>query len=611
MAATTTTAASSTAATRSSVPPNELTRWQITARLIRYGRSLMPVLAASTIFRVIQMLLGIALFAVGAWGVGEVVIAASEGRDAPITDVIVVMVVLAFVKGFIRYLEQFSGHYVAFRLLAMLRGTFYDELEPQAPAGVESRSTGDLLARVTKDVDRVEVFYAHTIAPGIAATIVPIVTLGFVGVAYDWRLALTLLPFLLGIGIVTPILGQKAAARSATTLRVERGAISQHLSDSVQGVREVLAFGHVDRRAAELHELGARAGKAYAGIGSHLAWRRGANDLLVALGMLAVLFVGQGLVDDGTLTWQDLAVVLAIALLSFGPVLGVEEFIGDLDQAFAAARRIWTITDAPPAVTDPAAPTSIEGLEPSVRFEDVVFSYSDDPHVPPAVDGVSLDVPAGGRVAIVGASGSGKSTMVSLLLRFWDPKAGRVLIGGQDVSTLGLDDLRSLIALVSQRTYLFNDTVEANLRLAKPMASRAELEEACRRASLHDTITAMPDGYATVVGEMGERLSGGQRQRLAIARALLKDAPIVVLDEATSNLDVNTESEIQAQLDEVARSRTVIAVAHRLRTVVDADVILVMDEGKLVESGRHEDLVTRGGIYSRLWQTQIGDLDEV
>jgi ATP-binding cassette subfamily C protein CydC len=589
----------------------EHTRGYIMKRLLRFGRPLLPVLAASTFFRVVQMVLGIALFAVGAWGVGQTADAVVKGEAAPIKGVLIAMVALAFAKGFIRYLEQLSGHYVAFRLLAMLRGYFYNELEPQAPAGIESRSTGDLLSRVTKDVDRVEVFYAHTVAPALAAIIVPILTLVYVGVAYDWLLALTLLPFLFAIGVITPLMSQRAAGRVARNLRKERGEISQHLSDSVQGVREVLAFGHVERRSAELGALADRASRSMVGMGVHLAVRRGANDLLLALGMFAVLVVGQMQVKDGSLTWQDLAVVLAIALLSFGPVLGVEEFIGDLEQAFAAARRIWEITDAPPAVTDPAQPRDAKGLEPSVRFEDVRFSYVDDPSVSPAVDGVSLDVPAGGRVAIVGASGSGKSTLVSLLLRFWDPKEGRVLIGGHDVSSLSLDDLRSLVAVVSQRTYLFNDTVEANLRLARPNATQAELEEACRRASLHDTIAAMPDGYKTVVGEMGERLSGGQRQRLAIARALLKDSPIVVLDEATSNLDVNTESEIQAQLDEVARSRTVIAVAHRLRTVVDADVILVMDQGHLVEQGRHEDLVAAGGIYSRLWQTQTGDLDTV
>ena len=586
-----------------------LTRRQISARLVQFGKPLLPVLAASTFFRIVQMLMGIALFAVGAWGVGQVV---TEGRDADISGVIWTMVILAFAKGFIRYLEQFSGHYVAFTLLKMLRGYFYDRLEPQAPAGVESRKTGDLLARVTKDIDRVEVFYAHTIAPAISAAIVPVIVLVYLAVAFDPLIALTLLPFLIGVGIVAPLVSHKAATKAAGDLRRERGALAQHLSDSVQGVREVLAFGHVDRRARELRDLGTQAGRSMTQMGQHIAVRRGANEFLVAAGMLAVLLVGRMLVEDGALTWTDLAVILAVSLLTFGPVLGVEEFIGDLEQAFAGARRIWEITDAPPVVGEPATPLALDvrrQVEPSVMFEDVTFRYGTDPTAKPAVRNVSFTVPAGGRVAIVGSSGSGKSTLLSLLLRFWDPASGRVLLGGHDVRSYSLEDLRDMVAVVSQRTYLFNDTVEANLLLAKPNATPAELDDACRRAALLETIQAMPEGYRTVVGEMGERLSGGQRQRLAIARALLKDAPIVVLDEATSNLDVHTEAEIQGQLDEVARSRTVVVVAHRLRTIVDADTILVMDDGALVEAGRHDDLLARGGAYAQLWNAQAADLD--
>ncbi|MFD2352076.1 ABC transporter ATP-binding protein [Nonomuraea ferruginea] len=227
----------------------------------------------------------------------------------------------------------------------------------------------------------------------------------------------------------------------------------------------------------------------------------------------------------------------------------------------------------------------------------------------PALQDVSFTVPEGERYAVVGASGSGKSTLVSLLLRFWDPDSGRVRVGGVPVDRLGLGDLRDLVAVVGQRTYLFNDTVAANLRLARPTATQDELEAACRRAALHDTITAMPEGYDTVIGEMGERLSGGQRQRLAIARALLKDAPIIVLDEATSELDTHTEAEIQRQIDDLAEGRTLLVIAHRLATVTGASRILVLDRGRLVEQGTHEELLARQDAYARLYARQADDLD--
>ncbi|MEV0590727.1 thiol reductant ABC exporter subunit CydC [Nonomuraea cavernae] len=575
-----------------------MTRTQISLRLLRFGRPLMTPLAVSVTFRVLQMCLGIALYGVGAWGVVRV----ASGDPSVITPVAVAMVVMAFAKGLFRYVEQYAGHYVAFKLLAMLRDDFYQRIEPQAPAGIEGSRTGDLLARVMKDIDRIEVFYAHTIAPSLAAVIVPVISLSVLGAEYSPVVALVLAPFLLGVGVVVPWLSHRAAATAATDLRRSRGEISQHLTDGVQGVREVLAFGYGTRRLAELEALGSSGASAIGRLGTLISMRRGLNEFLVGAGVIAVLFTGWG---QG-LSWQDIAVTVAIGLATFGPVLGVEEFMADLEQAFAGARRIWEITDRPPLVTDPPAPAPRPATA-SIGFESVTFAYPGQS--PPAVSGVSFTVPAGSRYAVVGASGSGKSTLVSLLLRFWEPESGTVRVGGTPVDRLGLDDLRDLIAVVGQRTYLFNDTVAANLRLARPDATQEQLEAVCRQAALHDTIMEMPEGYDTVVGEMGERLSGGQRQRLAIARALLKDAPILVLDEATSELDVHTEAEIQRQIDDLAQGRTLLVIAHRLATVTDADRILVMDRGRLVEQGSHRELLARQGAYARLYARQADDLD--
>jgi len=581
-----------------------MTRTEISRRLLRFGRPLRIPLAISATFRVLQMCLGIALYGLGVWGVTRV----AAGDFSVIVPVAVAMVVMAFAKGLCRYVEQYFGHFVAFKLLAMLRDDFYQRIEPQAPAGLEGRRTGDLLSRVMKDIDRIEVFYAHTIAPALAATIVPLISLSVIASGFSPVVALVLAPFLLGVGVVVPWLSHRAAAGAATDLRQARGEVSQHLTDGVQGVREVLAFRYGPRRLAELARLGSMGADAIGRLGALISLRRGLNELLVAAGVIAVLFTGaaQGL------SWEAIAITVAISLATFGPVLGVEEFMADLEQAFASARRIWEIADQPPAVTDPASPAAAPG-ELSLTFDDVTFSYPAAVRevTPPAVSGVSFTVPAGQRYALVGTSGSGKSTLISLLLRFWDADSGAVRVGGVPVHDLRLTELRDLIAVVGQRTYLFNDTVSANLRLARPDATQQELEAACRRAALHETIMEMPDGYETVVGEMGERLSGGQRQRLSIARALLKDAPILVLDEATSELDVHTEAEIKRQIDDLAEGRTLLVVAHRVSTVTDADRILVMDRGQLVEQGTHAELLEADGAYARLYARQADDLDHV
>ena len=576
-----------------------MTRRQLSLRLLSITRRVLPPLAASIAARIVFLMIGIGLFALGGWAVAAL---ASGGSAWGIPLVIGVAVGLSIFKGLARYLEQFAGHFVAFHSLAMLRNYFYDQLEPQAPAGTDRLDSGDIMNRVTKDIDRVEVFFAHTLAPVTTAIIVPILTLVWMGTSVSWAVAAVLGPFLVVVGAIIPFLGSGATARAARELRDARGALAAHVTDSVQGVREVLAFGAQERREAEMDDIEARIDSGLGVQGRWIALRRGLNQAAVAAGIVTVAMVAGSEYLGGALTLPQVGLAIGIAMGSFGPVLAVEEFAADLDQAFASAARVFAITDRAPAVADPANPVPL--TPGNIVISDVTFAYPTDEDAPaPAptvLDGVNIRIPAGKRTAIVGASGSGKSTLASLLTRTWDPASGTVTIGGTNVADASLTDLRSTVAYAPQRPYLFNDTLRANLLLAAPDATDEDLESALEAVDLTDWLATEKDGLDTVVGNMGERLSGGQRQRLALARALLRNAPIYVLDEATSQVDPATEARVREGIARVAADSTIVEIAHRISAVRDADLIIVMDAGRVIEMGTYAELRARGGALAVL-----------
>lgn len=576
-----------------------MNRRQLALRLLSITRRVLLPLAASIAARIVFLMLGVALFALGGWAVAGLASGEQTWRIAP---VIACAVALSLLKGLARYLEQFAGHFVAFHSLAMLRNYFYDRLEPQAPAGTDRLDSGDIMNRVTKDIDRVEVFFAHTLGPATTALIVPILSLAWMGAATSWTLAAVLAPFLLVVGAVVPFLGSASTARAAREVREGRGALAAHVTDSVQGVREVLSFGAQERREAEMRAIEERVSEAMGTQGRWIALRRGLNQAGVALGVVTVALVAGSDVIAGSLTLPQAGVALGIAMGSFGPVLAVEEFAADLDQAFASAARVFTITDRVPAVAEPNRPLPLTPGD--ILFEDVSFSYPAEGDRaaagPVALDGVNIRIPAGKRTAIVGASGSGKSTLAALITRTWDPAGGKVKIGGTSIADVALHDLRSTVASASQRPYLFNDTLRANLLLAAPDASGEDLDRVLAAVDLTDWIATEKDGLDTVVGDMGERLSGGQRQRLALARALARDAAIYVFDEATSQVDPDTEKRVREGIARLCAGRTIVEIAHRISAVRDADLIIVMDSGRVVQSGTYVELHAIPGAFAAL-----------
>ncbi len=578
-----------------------MSRRKILTRLLGLIRSLWGVMLFSIAMRTLNQSSSIAILTLGTWGLGLVV----ARRAGDLRSILVALVVMGMLKGVFRYLEQFSAHYVAFHLLAIIRDRFYRRIEPLAPAVLGERS-GDVVSRAVSDVERIEVFYAHTIAPAATAVLVPAISLAVLA-RFHSLLALTLLPFLAGVGLLAPWVSDRWGRRLGMALRRVTAEVNAHFTDSIQGLREIVAFGREKARRQEIWErgkqlVGAQAQAAYAA-----GLQDGLSDALVASGTLSVLGVGLWLAGQGRLDPLLLPPIVALTMTTFGPVLAAASVMHELRQALAGAERLFSMMDRTPAVRDRVTTPPPEPVEPSIRFERVWFRYRDDGLW--VLKGLDFEVPAGRTVALVGPSGAGKSTVVNLLLRFWDANEGHVRLGQYDVRDFPQEDLRLRIAVVSQHTHLFNTTIRENLRLGDPQADDAQIERAARLANIHDFIASLPEGYDTPVGEMGVKLSGGQRQRLAIARALLKDAPILVLDEATSNLDAETEREIQAAIHRLAQGRTTLVIAHRLSTVVNADEILVINDGRIVERGRHAELLARDGVYARLFARQQDELN--
>jgi ABC-type multidrug transport system fused ATPase/permease subunit len=371
----------------------------------------------------------------------------------------------------------------------------------------------------------------------------------------------------------------------------------------VQGLATLKAFGQASARARELARRAHELARGTLWVNATNALGRGITDAGIAIGAALALALGAWRVADGAMSLEVLLIILMMGVELFRPLRDMRSQLhtGMLGQA--AAQSIFKILDAEPVVAD-SGTQGIDGLEPAIHFDHVSFTYPGNDHT--AHEALDFSVRAGERIGIVGSSGAGKSSIVRLLLRFYDPQKGAITIGGTDLRALSFDALRSLFAVVNQDTYLFHGTVEDNLRFGKPDASREELVAAAKAANAHGFIDRLPHGYATVVGERGIKLSGGQRQRIAIARLILKDAPILVLDEATSALDSEVEQAIQEQLYSLMRGRTVIAIAHRLSTIAAMDRLVVLDEGRIVETGSHAELLKKGGLYADLWRRQSG-----
>ncbi|MCY4350945.1 MAG: ABC transporter ATP-binding protein [Thiotrichales bacterium] len=624
-------------------------------------------------------------------GVASALAVAAVKQGEPFTQYLVVLAIIAPLAGVLHWLESWFAHDMAFRMLAEMRIALYRKLDRLAPAYLVRRRTGDLVGMATQDVELVEYFFAHTVAPFFVAVLVPAVVIGSLG-WFGWPMALALVPFLAVVAL-SPFLARHRIDEQGSRAREAFGDLNAHAVDTIQGLPEILAFQRSRARAGEFVARIERHATLRLSFFSDLTRQTAILEAATGLGGLVVVMTGAHLAGAGALEPAILPMLVLLAMSAFLPVSEIAHIGRQLADTLGATRRLYAVYNEVETVRDgagvpvrsngvaspeatprrprgdtPSSPEAVRSgsgapsgrthqiagspagtsgepvrLDPDsvgasgvarpepgptmlsdsdsdshsdsggaarspaggieIEVRDVSFSYFGNRRL--ALDGATFAVPAGSTLALVGPSGAGKTTVAHLLMRFWDPGSGVIRFDGHDLREYRLDDLRDRVALVTQDTYLFNETLRSNILLARPEATDAELGDAVRRASLDAFVEALPDGLETRVGERGVRLSGGQRQRVAIARAFLKDAPVLILDEATSHLDAVNEQAVRHALEVLMSDRTTIVIAHRLSTVRTADRIVVLDAGRTEEAGTHDELIAHGGLYRRLVRRQM------
>lgn len=479
----------------------------------------------------------------------------------------------AISRAALRYVERYTLHLAALRILTHLRVAFYRAVEPLAPGGLEGHRTGDLLARAVADVATLDDFFVRGVVPPVAAFLAVLLAAGILGAFASPPLGVVLLCGLAIVGVAIPLATRRASRRPAADVVGARASLHAELADDVTGLADLLAFGAASGLGSRLLDRSRRIGDGL----RRLAFVRGAGvaagAMLSGLVGVVLLVLAAPLVRGGELDGVFLAAIPLVAFAAFEAVQPLGDAFGTIELSRAAAVRTFEVIDAAPVVVDPPTPRPRPG-EPSIAFFDVTFRY--EAGGPKVLDGLSFELPPGHRLGIAGPNGAGKTTIVGLLLRFREPSAGTVLVGGHDVRSFRADDVRSMFGVVPQRIHLFNGSLRDNLLLADGEADDSRIAEAMTRARLGSFLASLPAGLDTHVGEDGLKFSGGERQRLALARVFLKDAPILILDEATSHLDAETEAEVLEAIDAFARDRTVLVIAHRPEPLWLAERVLTL-----------------------------------
>ena len=561
---------------------------RIMGKLIGLVKPLLPVMALAVILGTIGYLCAIFLTITAAYGlmhilmepVGELIglsIGSSGAGALPgpgLQTLFIALIVMAVMRGILHYGEQYCNHFIAFKLLAIIRHKVFASLRKLCPAKLEGRDKGNLISVITLDIELLEVFYAHTISPIAIAVLTSLVMILFLGQFSPAAAVLAMAGYVV-VGVVIPLHYGSRGAEPGMEFRNGFGELNAFILDSLRGLDETIQYGQGEKRREEMGERSVGLGRMQDKLNLLEASQRSVTNLVILLFSFLMLFLMIGLRQSGSVDLTGMVVGTVAMMGSFGPVTALASLSNNLNQTLASGERVLSILEEKPVTEEVKGNGEVEFAD--AEADGVDFSYEDEQ----ILKDYSIKIPKGKVTGIHGASGSGKSTLLKLLMRFWDVQGGQILISGRDVRGINTSNLREMESYVTQETCLFHDSIANNIAVAKPGASREEIMEAAKKASIHDFIMSLPKGYDTEVGELGDTLSGGEKQRIGIARAFLHDAPFVLLDEPTSNLDSLNEGIILKSLKEGKGDKTVLLVSHRKSTMNLADVVYEMDNGRI------------------------------
>ena len=544
----------------------------IVGKLIVLVKPMLPIMLAAIVMGVIGHFCATFITIFGGFA-----LLTAAGLPSPLASVgtaFACILIFALLRGVLRYAEQASNHFIAFKLLALIRDKVFGALRRLTPAKLEGRDRGDLISLITADIEQLEVFYAHTISPVCIAVLCVIGMTCFVG-SYHILPALVLLAGYLLVGVALPIWSAKRGDKAAREYRQALADTNSYMLESLRGLRDTLQYQNTAARAEGITAHSETLGEKQKAMKYREGVTVGATNTLILLTALAVLGVSISLYQKGQLGGEGVLVCTLWPMSSLGPLGPLANLGGSLTQVFASADRVLDLLDEEPVTADvtDGADTAFAGAE----AQQVSFSYAEEE----VLHDLSLTIPEKKIVGITGRSGSGKSTFLRLLMRFWDVSSGSIRFGDTDLRNMNTAALRNQESLVTQETELFDDTIENNIKIAKHDATRAEVEAACKKAALDGFINSLPKGYDTPVGELGGALSGGERQRIGVARAFLHDAPFLLLDEPTSNLDSLNEGVILKAVRDECKEKTVLLVSHRKSTMAAADLSFSVESGRL------------------------------
>lgn len=495
-------------------------------------------------------------------------------RSIPLITLFVILAAAAVLRGILHYGEQACNHYIAFKLLALIRHKVFAALRRLCPAKLDGRDKGNLISIITSDIELLEVFYAHTISPIAIAVIVCVITEA-VFFRYHWMTGVFALAGYLAVGLIVPLRNSSRGADKGMEFRTEFGDLNSFILDSLRGLDETIQYGQGKLRSAQIDERSRRLDEKQKYMKELEGEQRGMTNVLILLFSFGMLFLSTWLVMKGQMEFEGGFLCTILMMGSFGPVTALSSLSNNLMQTLASGERVLSIMEEEPVVDETEGEEA--GAFGDISCGNLDFAYDDEQ----ILKDYSIEIPEGSRIGIHGKSGSGKSTLLKLIMRFYDPDQGSIRIHGRDLKKINTDELRNMESYVTQETCLFHDSIANNIAVAKPGASRQEIEEAAKKASLHEFIMSLPNGYDTPVGELGDTLSGGERQRIGIARAFLHDAPLMLLDEPTSNLDSLNEGIVLKSLRGSCRDKTMIIVSHRESTMAAAQKVYEMNNERV------------------------------